>query len=905
MKKITLPLAFMLLMAAGQTEAAPRTKAQMRQAAQTALRSKSLNLQAPKKNTALRELKHTPAFSIFGYEEGGFAVISADDLAPEVLGMSSKRYNEANTNFQWWQKAMSQAVETAVSSGRMMKIVAPDPDKYPTQVGPLMTTEWDQLEPYNRLCPISNGGDRCYTGCVATAMAQVMNYFKVPEHGIGNRTIYYPQNDTSGQAVTATFGDDYYDWDNMLNKYTSGYSDEEAQAVALLMRDCGVAADMQYGGSAENGSGAYSQDAAEGLRNYFGFEDATCYERDNYYGTNYYTDEEWMDMVFTALSEDGPIYYGGSDPDPWGGGGHAFVLHGYNEEGLVYVNWGWSGDDDGYYDISLLNPSYYEFKVGQDMIIGVRGERRELHAKDVVLEEAGFLKDQFEEEEFGYVGSLKVSGTINSDDLRYLRELGGSDAECNRTDGRLESLDLSEARFVEGGDPYITLNNANLVTANDILPERAFYGCKRLKSIKLPQGIKEFGKGAFALCSQLTEIELTPAEDATFILDGNLVWQGEQTEEVEPEDPETPDEKESEDPDEKDSEESNDEDPTGETPEEPEPTEPEEPAAFEPTELLAVLPMQSHDLTLPSTTTTISDYALAGCAKLTKVVIPASITTIGREALRNCSSLREIRVGGKEIPTLAGADVFEGISYSNCKLYVRSGMKTKFSKAAQWRAFADNGDNIYEYGTTIKARNTVRDYGDENPVLGYQIKGDHVTGTPVITCEADRYSPAGRYTIHIEPGTITDEAVDFEDGYLVVKRADLTVMVKDTTRQQFQENPEEYEFEFEGFRNDDDASMLDELPLVVTDATPESEVGEYILRLEGGSDDCYAYKLVDGKLTVTEYVEPPIPTAISSVSSQSATAGDVYDLQGRRVASQLKGLPAGIYMVNGRKVIIR
>ncbi len=857
MKKNTLPLALALLLAIGQAQAAPRTKAQMQQAALTALQSPSLKLQAPRKNTTLRELKQTAAYSIYGYEDGGFAVIAADDLAPEVLGLSAKRYNEANTNFQWWQKAMSQAIEKGVSRGMAMKVVAPDPNKYPVQVGPLMTTEWDQLEPYNRLCPMSNGGDRCYTGCVATAMAQVLNYFKVPEHGQGSRTIYYPQHSSSGTPVTANFDEDFYDWENMLDSYSGGYSEEEAQAVALLMRDCGVAADMDYGGSAEGGSGAYSQNAAEGLRDYFGFEEAVCYERDNYYGTYYYSDEEWMDLVFTALSEDGPIYYGGADPDPWFGGGHAFVLHGYNEAGLVYVNWGWSGDDDGYYDISLLNPSSYEFKIGQDMIIGVRGERRELHGKDVVVEEAGTLSQQFEEDEFGYVGTLKVTGDINSDDLRYLRELSGSDAMCSRTDGRLEALDLSEARFVEGGDPYIRLNNANLVTADDVLPERAFYGCKRLKSIKLPQGIREFGVGAFALCNLLSEIELTPAEDANFIVEGNLVWRMEEAS--------------------------------------------EEPVALK--QLIAVLPMQNTELTLPSTTTTIDEYALAGCSRLPKLTIPASVTTIGREAMRACSTLNEIRVGGKEIPTLTGGEVFEGINFSNCRLYVRSGMKTKFSKAAQWRAFADNGDNIYEYGTTIKARNTVRDYGDQNPVLGYQIKGDHVTGTPVITCDADIHSPAGRYPIHIEPGTITDEDVDFEDGYLVVKRVKLTVTVKDATREQFQENPE-FELEFDGFRNGDDASMIDELPVVVTEATPESEIGEYVLKLEGGSDDCYEFVLVDGLLTVTESTVPPIPTAISSITTQQASP--VYDLQGRRINAQHPTPNTkGVYIVNGRKVVVR
>lgn len=845
MNKQLLPMALMLLLTAGQAEAAPRTKAQIQQLAQQALNSKAIRLQTPKKNTTLSELKATDTYTVLGYEEGGYAIVSNDDLLPEVLGMSASKFKENNNpNFEWWLTMVDEAAQHVVRNGILHATPKPGELGFEENVGPLLTTKWDQEEPYNNYCP-GSGWSKCLTGCVATAMAQVLNYHKMPEHGIGTRTIYY-----EGQAVTANFGEHYYDWDNMLDIYSYGsYNDAQADAVATLMRDCGVAANMQYGTSAEGGSGAYSQDAAEGLRIYFGLEEAQCMERD------YYTDQQWMDMVYKEISENGPIYYGGSDMRPSVWGGHAFVLDGYNAQGLVYVNWGWSGDDDGPYDISLLNPSYYQFDSQQDMIIGLQHEDPvQVVDKEIALAEAGTLAQVVEEQtadENIMIGQLKVSGNINSDDLRYIREQAGCDVLGENTKGRLTVLDLSEARFVEGGEPYLTMGNANLVTGNDILPERAFYGCKKLKTVRLPKGLHEFGRGAFALCSQLAELDFTPADDVDFVMDGNYIWSTDHT------------------------------------------------------ELIAILPMQKGDIELPHEVTTIGDYALSGCANISKVYIPASVTTIGREAMHGCSSLVEIRVFGKEIPTLAGPGVFDGVSKTNCTLYVRSGMKTKYSKLAQWRDFADNGkDNIVEFGTTIKARNAAREYGQDNPVLGYQIKGDHVSGTPVITCEADRHSPAGRYVIHIEAGTIDNEAVDFEDGYLVVKKATLTATVQNAEREQFQENPE-FEISYRGFRNGDKADCLDVPPVVTTEATPESEVGEYVLTLTGGEDDCYEFELVNGVLTVTESTVPPIPTAISAVTiDELFGTAEVFDLQGRRVNPK-NNLPAGIYVVNGRKIVVR
>ena len=832
-----LTVALALLSMTGK--AAPRPKAQMKEAAIAAINAERARVRkAPRPAGELKLLKQSVGYEIYGFEHGGFAVVSSDDLVPELLGVSSKHYSEGrNTNFQWWLSAMSDAVDYAVQNNIALAPIAPDPAKFPTQVGPLMTTEWDQLDPYNMLLPLSNGGDRLYTGCVATAMAQVLNYYKVPEHGVGQRTIYYPQYDTSGSAITATFEDDYYDWDNMLDNYAvQPYNDAQAQAVALLMRDCGVAADMQYGGYQESGSGAYSTDAAEGLRTYFGLTDATCYERDGYNGPGY-SDQDWMDMVFTALSEDGPIYYGGSS---YYSGGHAFVLHGYNAQGMVYVNWGWSGDDDGYYDISLLNPSYYDFSQGQDMIVGIRGERRDLIEKSVDLADAGKLSSQITAEEAEVVGTLTVTGEVNSTDLRYLRQLAGCDEYGEKTKGSLHTLDLSGARIVAGGNAYLIDGSNGLVTTDDQLPERAFYGCRQLKSLKLPSGLTHWGDGALALCSRLETIEIgTPAEGADFRIDQNsMVWN-----------------------------------------------------AADETDLIAVLPSLAGELTVPQGTVNIRPYALAGCARLNKIVLPQSVTTIGREAFHNAAGLMEFRVNSKEVPTLGGADVFAGVNTYNCMLFVPSGMKTKFAQKAQWKDFV----NVTEFGTTIKVRNTIRRYGEENPTFNFQILGDYVSGQPEFECEATPQSPAGRYPIHILPGTITDENVDFEDGYLVVQKVDARATVVNVTREQGQPNPE-FELMFEGLVNDETVPVWKTEPVFTCEADENSEPGEYPITVTAEAES-YKLMFVEGTLTVTESTTPPA-TGITQHPT-ATTQHPLYDLQGRRVKQPTKG----VYIQNGRKVV--
>ena len=369
--KKNLTLLLLVLSVSLAVTAAPRERKNMQTAAAQLLSQRTGGAMAPQ-HQQLKELRTSSAYTIYGYEQGGFAVMSNDDLLPEVLGYSTVAVHSRqgdNPGFEWWLQAIGKAAEYAIQNNIQLTTTLPDPDKYSSLVDAMVTTRWGQTEPYNNLCPMgtssgefdwqnygSNEG-RCVTGCVATAMAQVMNYHQYPVTGT-NTTHSVMVN---GQICEVHYGQENYDWANMLDEYIGvDYTEEEGRAVALLMLHCGVAVEMGY---TPSGSGSYGQEACLGLKKFFGYnKNARLYKRD------YYTMESWMKMIYRELNQKRPIYYAGNSG---GSGGHAFVIDGYNKDGMVHVNWGWGGDGNGMFDIALLNPKSYQFSESQNMIIGI------------------------------------------------------------------------------------------------------------------------------------------------------------------------------------------------------------------------------------------------------------------------------------------------------------------------------------------------------------------------------------------------------------------------------------------------------------------------------------------------------------------------------------------------------
>ena len=282
---------------------------------------------------------------VFNNPDGGFVIVSADDLGYPVLGYSyegSLDVNNLPPQLKSWLREYSDQIEYASDEGMDAAYTS---YKRTTRadrksIAPMLKTKWDQDAPYYDDCPTISGR-RTYTGCVATSMAQVMNYFKYPAAGEGRVTV-----NVNGINSSMTLGDHPFDWDNMLDNYVSGqYTETQGAAVANLMKACGYSVNMAYGTTA---SGAQSQKISVALRRYFGYDPSLTYE-----SRLPYSSSEWEEKVYASLAGGSPIIYGGQDPND---GGHSFVCDGYDKDGYFHFNWGWSGIADGYFLLNALNP---------------------------------------------------------------------------------------------------------------------------------------------------------------------------------------------------------------------------------------------------------------------------------------------------------------------------------------------------------------------------------------------------------------------------------------------------------------------------------------------------------------------------------------------------------------------
>ncbi len=292
-------------------------------------------------------------YYVFAFSKGGFVIVSGDDVLSPVIGYS------INGNYQHYDQPDSyrnyiQTFSDAIAFIREKQVMQTEEianlwSHYATDnldfltkttkaksIEPLLSCTWNQSYPYNLYCPADAGGSGgyVYAGCVATAMAQVMYYWRYPIQGTGSHTYYYPPYG----SLTANFGATTYDWEGMRNSIDY----DLPGPIAELQYHCGVAVDMMYG---PDGSGAYSSDVPPALIDYFGYS-PDCYFtwKDNH------SNSEWVNMLKDNLDNSLPMYYSGFSS----AGGHAFVCDGYQDEYFHY-NFGWSGSQNGYYTLLSVN----------------------------------------------------------------------------------------------------------------------------------------------------------------------------------------------------------------------------------------------------------------------------------------------------------------------------------------------------------------------------------------------------------------------------------------------------------------------------------------------------------------------------------------------------------------------
>lgn len=298
---------------------------------------------APAKNLRSDKTNNAPYYA-FNLEQG-YVIVSGDDEMTELVGYAENGFFDAENvppQMQLWLDGYAEYV-AAVQSGKAKarKILLSDSPS--VVVEPLVTTKWNQDAPFNNFAPEytddNNNTQRCATGCAATAMAQIMKFHNWPEQGVG----HYSYEHQSFGTISSNFSEHVYDWTNMIDRYNNGeYSNMQADAVALLMKDCGVSLNMNYG--PVSGASIYSYYPA--FKNYFRYSSRTV----NRSGCE---TAEFTKIITDELQEGRPLIYCGTGED----GGHAFVVDGYDTNYFLHVNWGWGGYSDGYFDMNYMDPT--------------------------------------------------------------------------------------------------------------------------------------------------------------------------------------------------------------------------------------------------------------------------------------------------------------------------------------------------------------------------------------------------------------------------------------------------------------------------------------------------------------------------------------------------------------------
>ncbi len=365
MKKVLLSLAI-LICSANQLSARQLSATE---ALQRASGNKIMPAAVTSKPVYTASDNETALYYVFANNSGnGYMIVSADDAAAPVLGYTDSGefdIDKIPENMKAWLAGYESEIAHAISNGATYTATS---STQRSAIAPLMTTKWDQGSPYNNLCPTDSYG-KCYTGCVATAVAQIMNYHEWPKTGTGSHSYSYTDINGYSKSLYHNFAEDTYDWDNMLDVYTDNATEEQCNAVATLMYSVGVGSEMSY---TSDGSGANSAVALSALVNFFGYDKSATY-----YKRSYYYSDEWESLIYNNLANVGPVYYDGTNAE----GGHAFVCDGYSD-GYFHINWGWSGISDGYFRLSALDPytqgaggTSSGYNTDQGAILGIRPDQ--------------------------------------------------------------------------------------------------------------------------------------------------------------------------------------------------------------------------------------------------------------------------------------------------------------------------------------------------------------------------------------------------------------------------------------------------------------------------------------------------------------------------------------------------
>lgn len=384
-------LLILVFTATGIMLAAPRSVEQARKAAIVQMKKHSAKKSHAHGGTVIatspqlvlaKEKKNKDEAYYYVFSAGrdlGYTIVSGDDRLPEIVGYTESGNYDADRlpeNLASFMQAYQDFADNATDE-QMEEIRRWKAQEKHAAVAPLMEEKWNQSAPYNNMCPLikynATQGDRAVAGCVATAIAQILHHHQCPDRLTNNipaysaQTVVYSGYRNEINMPEISTADGVYDWQNMLNVYNGNETQAQNDAVAKLMLHVGCAVKMNYGPKASSASAT-----AETFTKYFGMDKELVRKVQR----NSYNISQWDKMLYDEIAAKRPVLYEGVST----GGGHAFIVHGY-DDGLYFVNWGWGGHSDGYFDITILNPhntsgagastSRDGYSMSNSMIIGI------------------------------------------------------------------------------------------------------------------------------------------------------------------------------------------------------------------------------------------------------------------------------------------------------------------------------------------------------------------------------------------------------------------------------------------------------------------------------------------------------------------------------------------------------
>ena len=430
---------------------------------------------------------HNNVYVINLGEEQGFVVVSGETgTTAAVLGYCDQgtfSYDDAPCNL----KALLQQYAGQIDCLRENRNLTPRssllaPRSSSSVIGnvvvePFVTTKWNQGTPFNDLCPMLDGKTHTVTGCTATAMAQIMAYWKYPRQGRGQHSYTYYPGVTTAVTYSADFSQSFYDWDNMLDNYDGDYTDEQGAAVALLMKDAGYAVDSRWGSGSLGTGGSRSPEEALAMN----FD----YNPDSI-RTIGMGDANFIEQLKRELDARRPIFF--SAHITWyPTNAHAMVIDGYTDNDYFHVNFGWSGDYDGYY---LLTNFY-----NGSAIVGI------LPARSINLNGL-------------YFTTAEQTATLSYSDVEGVADV----PETIEAEGKTYTVESVAKKALLENTKTTQINLPGTIKS---IGERAFYNCTNLTAVtapqksdlgytsnSLPESLTTMGEYAFGLCKNLKNITL-------------------------------------------------------------------------------------------------------------------------------------------------------------------------------------------------------------------------------------------------------------------------------------------------------------------------------------------------------------------------------------------------------------